>query len=358
MVKALRFHGKGDLRIENLADPGKPGPGQVRIRNRYCGICGTDLHEYTSGPIFICTHPHPFTGAHGPQILGHEFAGRVEAIGEGVSNVAVGDRVSVQPLVMPRTGEYYADHGLHHLSGVVGILGLSHPSGGLAEVAIVNDYNLTRVPDALSDEEAAMVEPAAVALWSVERGGVQAGHSVLITGAGPIGLLALMAARASGATTLFVSDINDERLNRAQETVPGVIAINPRRDNVGDVVRDLTEGKVGCDVALECVGNELALQACVDAVRKRGVVVQTGLHGGNSAINWFNMTCKEIDIRGGFAYPTWYWPKVMSLIASGAMPVKSALTSKISLDNIIKDGFDVLKDPAGTQIKILIDLEA
>ncbi|SFG49093.1 Alcohol dehydrogenase GroES-like domain-containing protein [Novosphingobium sp. CF614] len=172
-MKALRFHGKGDLRIESLPEPGEPGPGQVRIRNRYCGICGTDVHEYTGGPVFICTHPHPYTGAHGPQILGHEFAGTVEAIGDGVTSVAVGDRVSVQPLVMPRTGEYFADRGFHHLSSLVAVIGLSHQSGGLAEHAIVNDYNVAKVPDALSDEEAAMVEPAAVASWVIgsERGG-------------------------------------------------------------------------------------------------------------------------------------------------------------------------------------------
>jgi (R,R)-butanediol dehydrogenase/meso-butanediol dehydrogenase/diacetyl reductase len=356
-MKALRFHGKGDLRIESLPEPGEPGPGQVRIRNRYCGICGTDVHEYTGGPVFICTHPHPYTGAHGPQILGHEFAGTVEAIGDGVTSVAIGDRVSVQPLVMPRSGEFFADHGFHHLSSLVAVIGLSYQAGGLADRAIVNEYNVAKVPDALSDEEAAMVEPAAVALYSVERGGVQPGSSVLVTGAGPIGLLALMAARAAGATTLFVSDINDYRLKGAQAAIPGVITINPKRENVGNVVRDHSEGKVGCDVALECVGAEAALQACVDAVRKRGVVVQTGLHGGNSSINWFDVTCKEIDIRGGFAYPTWYWPRVMDLIASGAMPVRTALTNTISLDNVVKDGFDALRDPAGTQIKILIDLE-
>ena len=116
-MQSLRFHASKDLRLEDLPNPDDtPPPGEVRLRNTYCGICGTDLHEYTDGPIFIPTEPHPFTSASGPQTLGHEYGGVVEAAGEGVSRVKPGDRVSVQPLVMPRQGDYYADRGLFHLS--------------------------------------------------------------------------------------------------------------------------------------------------------------------------------------------------------------------------------------------------
>src|SRR6218665_375124 len=101
-MRALRFHAAKDLRIEDIPEPKRPGPGQVLVRNRFVGICGTDLHEYSYGPIFIPTEPHPFTGAHGAQVLGHEFGGVVEAVGEGVTSVEPGDRVSIQPLVMPR----------------------------------------------------------------------------------------------------------------------------------------------------------------------------------------------------------------------------------------------------------------
>jgi len=356
-MQALRFHAKRDLRIEEVKAPGEPGPGQLRIRNRYCGICGTDVHEYLGGPIFIPTAPHPFTRAHGPQILGHEFSGVVDAVGEGVNSVSVGDRVSVQPLIMPRSGEFYADRGLYHLSSQIAVVGLSFAWGGFAESALLNEYNVAKVPDGVTDEEAAMVEPAAVAVYSCERGGVHAGDSVLVTGAGPIGLLTVLAARAAGATTVFLSDINDSRLELAEKAAPGVRTINPTRANVGEVVRDQTEGKVGCDVALECVGNESALKACVDAVRKRGVVVQTGLHPGESAINWFDVTFKDIELRGAFAYPTWSWPRVLNLIGTGALPVRKILTNTIALDAVMKDGFDALLDPSGRQIKVLIDLE-
>ncbi|SEN17472.1 (R,R)-butanediol dehydrogenase / meso-butanediol dehydrogenase / diacetyl reductase [Paracoccus alcaliphilus] len=355
-MKALRFHAAKDLRIEDIEALPAPGPGQVAIRNRFVGICGTDLHEYSYGPIFIPKVPHPFTGAHGPQVLGHEFGGVVTAVGDGVAHVAPGDRVSVQPLIMPRSGDYFADRGLFHLSPDLALAGLSWLSGGMAEAALLNDYNVVRIPDALSDEEAALVEPTAVAVYACDRGGVAAGNSVLVTGAGPIGILTLLAARAFGATTLFVSDLNDTRLEIARQILPGVVILNPERDDIGARIRAATEGGVGCDVALECVGNEKALASCLDAVRKQGVIVQVGLHPGNSGLDWFNVTFKDVDLRGSWAYPTHLWPRVVDLIASGAIPASKVVTARIRLDEAVTKGFDALLDPAGTHLKILIDL--
>jgi len=356
-LKALRFHAARDLRIEDIAAPDRnPPPGQVLVRNRFVGICGTDLHEYAHGPIFIPTTPHPFTGAHGPQILGHEFGGVVTAVGSGVTSVKPGDRVSIQPLIMPRAGDYYADRGLFHLSPQLALAGLSWAWGGMAEEATLYEYNVQKIPDALSDEEAALVEPAAVAVYSCDRGGVRAGSSVLVTGAGPIGLLTLLAARAAGATTLFLSDINDARLAFARDILPDLVTLNPQRDDIGARVRAATEGEAGCDVALECVGNEHALKACLDAVRKQGVVVQTGLHPHDNPLDWFQVTFKDVDVRGAWAYPTHYWPRVIRMIASGILPASKIVTARIRLDDVVAQGFKALLDPSGKHIKILINL--
>jgi len=355
-MKALRFHAARDLRIEEIDAPAAPAAGQVLIRNTVCGICGTDLHEYAHGPIFIPKEPHPFTGAQGPQVLGHEFGGVVEAVGEGVTHVAPGDRVSVQPLIMPRSGDYYSDRGLFHLSGQLALAGLSWHSGGMAERALLNDYNIVKIPDDLPDEAVALIEPAAVAVYACDRGGVFAGSSVLVTGAGPIGVLTLMAARAAGAVRLFVSDPNETRLALVRGLLPDVVTLNPTKTGIGDAVRAATEGGVGCDVAIECVGNEHALKACLDAVRKQGVVVQTGLHPHDNPLDWFAVTFKDVDLRGSWAYPTHYWPRVAGMIASGALPAAKVVTRRIGLDEAITQGFDALLDPAGTQLKILIDL--
>ncbi len=356
-MQALRFHAAKDLRLDDIeAPPARPADDEVVIRNRLVGICGTDLHEYSYGPIFIPTEPHPYSHAKAPQVLGHEFGGVVEAVGSGVTSVRPGDRVSVQPLMMPRTGEFYADRGLFHLSGSLALVGLSWGWGGMAELAAVKEYNVFKVPDALTDEEAALVEPSAVAVYACDRGRVAAGNSVLVTGAGPIGALVLLAARAAGAAPLFVSDVNDARLELVRSMLPDVITINPSRERPGDVVRAGTDGRVGVDVAIECVGNEHALKDCLDGVRKQGVIVQTGLHPHENPLDWFQVTFKDIDIRGSWCYPTYLWPRVMRLIASGLLPAKKIVTKRIGLGEAVPAGFEALLDPGGTQVKILIDL--
>jgi (R,R)-butanediol dehydrogenase / meso-butanediol dehydrogenase / diacetyl reductase len=356
-MKALRFHAAKTLRVEDIAVPTDPGPDEVVVKTRFAGICGTDLHEYAYGPIFVPKEPHPLTGAFGPQVLGHEFGGVVVKAGAGVKHVRAGDRVSVQPFITPRSGDYYVDRGEYNLSDKMALAGLSWIGGGMAESCLLKGYNAYKIPDDLSDEEAALVEPTAVAVYGCQRAAIKPGDAVLVTGAGPIGLLTLLAARAAGAAQLFLSDPNETRLNIATQLIDGLMAVNPKKHSVAEAVRSATEGGVGCDVALECVGNASALQTCVDAVRKQGVVVQVGLHSGEAPVNWFNVVYKDIDIRGSWAYPAQIWPRIIRLIASGRIPARQVVTKTVSLDRAIVQGFDALLDPAGVQLKVLIDLD-
>ena len=167
-MKAVRYYGKEDSVSNRPRSPAPSARHEVRIKPLTCGICGTDLHEFAGGPIVTPATPHKFTGAVLPQILGHEFSAEVVEIGRNVKRLRKGDRISIQPLVMP-LDDYYSRRGLNHLSPSMGCIGLSWAWGGMSELAVINDYNANLIPDTVTDEQGALVEPTAVALYGVDR---------------------------------------------------------------------------------------------------------------------------------------------------------------------------------------------
>ena len=197
-MRALRFHAARDLRIEQVAEPPAPGAGEVVVRVVTCGICGTDLHEYVAGPIVTPVEPHPLTGAQNPQILGHEFAGDVVAVGPGVRSVREGDRVAIMPLAYCSHCAY-CRRGLQHLCATMGCVGLSHAWGGMAELATVAEYQVVRLPEGVTHRQGALIEPTAVAAYGVERAGVGPGDRVLIAGTGRESTKAAIAATRRAA---------------------------------------------------------------------------------------------------------------------------------------------------------------
>ena len=353
-MRAVRFHGARDIRVEEVAEPTTSlAPDDVLIAPSVTGICGTDLHEYLAGPIVTPETPHGFTGATNPQILGHELSATVLAVGDSVGHVSSGDRISVQPLLSPRD-DYYGKRGLFHLSPQMGCFGLSWAWGGMAEKAVVKDYNAQPVPAELSDDQAAMIEPAAVALYGVDRGGIEAGSTVLVSGAGPIGALTVLAANAAGAATIIVSEPNPNRRRIISEIAPYATVVDPGTQNLPALVADLTEEGVGVDVALECVGLEASLNACVDAVRRQGRVVQVGLHMKPASIDAMLWALKDITVEATWCYPTQIWPRIACMIAAGHFPVEKVITARIDANDVVDHGFEALLDPAGEHLKILV----
>lgn len=353
-MKAVRFHGAKDIRVEDVAEPsGILLPDDVLIEPIVTGICGTDLHEYIAGPIVTPSEPHIYTGVTNPQILGHEFSARVLAVGDAVSNVAKGDRISIQPLVAPRN-DYYGKRGLYHLSPSLGCVGLSWAWGGMGEQAVIKDYNAQSVPNGVTDDQAAMIEPAAVALYGVDRGGVEAGSTVLVSGAGPIGALTVLAAKAAGAATIIVSEPNPNRRRIIAEIAPYAHVVDPASGQLVALVADLTEEGVGVDVALECVGLEVSLNACAQAVRRQGRVVQVGLHMKPASVDAMLWALKDITIEATWCYPTQIWPRIARMIEAGIFPVEKVITARIAAEDVVEKGFEALLDPAGEHLKILV----
>ena len=351
-MRALRFHAARDIRVEDVAEPGDDlGAHEVLVRPRFTGICGTDLHEYVAGPIVTSVEPHPLTGAQNPQILGHEFSADVLATGPGVQVAEPGDRVTIMPLAY--CGQcYYCRRGLNHLCETMGCVGLSWAWGGLSEAAVVLDYQVALLPDDLSYEEGALVEPAAVAAYGNARGEVRPGDSVLVTGAGPIGALAVLCAQAAGAGAVYQSEPNPKRRARA-EALGATAILDPRASDVVAELRERTAG-IGVDVAVECAGNEQALNACVGAVRKRGTVVQTGLHVGAASVKPMTWAERDLTLVGTWCYHVYDFPRVIAQIASGSLPVDRVVTGATSLDDVVDEGFEALVDPEGDQIKMLV----
>ena len=355
-MKAVRFHGQKDIRVEQVSAPPSPlSADDVLIKPLVCGICGTDLHEYVSGAIVTPTQPHVYTGARNPQILGHEFSAVVVDIGRDIQHVRAGDRISIQPLISPRN-DYFGRRGLFHLSPCMGCVGLSWAWGGLGQQAVVKGYNAVPISKKVSDRQAALIEPAAVSVYALDRGRVTIGSTVLISGMGPIGALCLLGAKAAGASKIFVSEINPNRLAKARDLVPECIAFNPKTTAMMELIQDQTEEGVGVDAAIECGGAEASLNACVDAVRRQGVVVQAGLHSRPATVDPMKWALKDITIEATWCYPTNSWPRVAAMIESGTFPVEKIVTSQITMEDVVEKGFEALLDPSGMEMKVHVQV--
>jgi (R,R)-butanediol dehydrogenase/meso-butanediol dehydrogenase/diacetyl reductase len=290
------------------------------------------------------------TGVTIPQVLGHEFSAVVRETGSDVTSVRAGDRVSIMPLIFCGRCDM-CRRGANHLCRTMACTGLSATTGGLSESAVLEEYQVARLPDEVTDVQGAIVEPAAVALYGVERGHMRAGDRVLITGAGPIGALVALAASALGAGEIFIAEPNPRRAAFAESLGVGDVLTSTGPELLA-AIRDRTSG-AGVDVAIECAGKEAALNAGVDAVRPQGTVVQTGLHVAPAATFPERWTAKDITIEGTWCYAVTDWPRVIRLIARGRYPVERIVTSQLPLSAVVESGFDRLIDPQGEQVKVL-----
>jgi (R,R)-butanediol dehydrogenase / meso-butanediol dehydrogenase / diacetyl reductase len=349
-VKALRLRGLRELQVDDVDEPGALGPRELLLRNRLCGICGTDLHEYADGPKLVTSDPHPLTGASLPQILGHEFSGEVLAVGSEVRSGAVGDRVSVMPLFF--CGECPAcREGREQCCVKLGAVGYNWRWGGMSEYAVVADHQVARLADEMTAEQGALVEPTAVALHAVTSAPVQAGDIVLVTGGGPIGQLVALCAIAAGAGAVYLSEPNPRRRRHA-ETLGLAGVLDPNDGDVVACLRDQFPG--GLDIAIECAGNQRALEACIEAVRPGATVIQTALHPRPVQIDPTRLTFRDVSLKGVNCFPVTSWPRVIRLIASGRLPVQRIVTGQVDLASAVEDGFDALLDPGSEHIKILV----
>jgi (R,R)-butanediol dehydrogenase/meso-butanediol dehydrogenase/diacetyl reductase len=304
-MRAAVYHGVKDIWVEDVPEP-KPGPGEVKVRVKYCGICGSDLHEYQHG-LFP---ESPF---------GHEACGEIVEVGSGVKGYHAGDRVI--PL----------------------------NKGAYAQYMVCPQERLLKIPPSMSWEQAATVEPLSVAAYSIEKADLKPGGTALITGAGPVGLMTIVGLKAVGVEKIFVTEVSEIRRKKAEE-MGATLTSNPLNSKVSSWVKDLTSGR-GVDFAFESVGVEASLKDCLTSVRFQGKVIVQGIFTDRVPIHMLGFVTRETIMMGtNSANPS----LAMSWIETKGVKPEMMVTKTIPLEKI-SEGFEVLTRKIKEEIKILVE---
>ncbi|MBI4591079.1 MAG: alcohol dehydrogenase catalytic domain-containing protein, partial [Candidatus Rokubacteria bacterium] len=310
-MKALRWHGREDVRLDEVPEP-TAAPGEVVVRVAACGICGSDLHEYLHGPVYIPKAPHPLTGVVPPVTLGHEFCGRIEEVGAEVEALRSGDRVTVNPCLVCGAC-VWCRRGQVNYCAKLGSVGLSR-DGALAPLVAVPASGCHGLPSELDDEQGASVEPLAVAVHAYRRARLGGGERVAVVGAGPIGLLLLQVLKARGSAWVAVIEPREERRRLARELGADAV-LDPEGQDPARAVAELTE-EARAAVAFECVGSGPAFATALRVAGKGGRVVVVGLVPERVPVNLLGLLAHEKEIVGSSAYVDEF-AEAIALLARG-----------------------------------------
>lgn len=310
--------------------------GEALIKVSAAGICGTDMM------IYFGKHPR----AKAPLAMGHEFSGVIEEI-NGESTFKIGDRVVVEPTISCGKCEACLS-GNTHVCKTLGLIGIDY-HGGFAEYVAVPLHRLHKIPDTLSDDHAALAEPVAVGIHTVRRSNMKVGDTVVVLGAGPIGLLIALTAKIAGADKIYISDISPYRLGKAEEL--GFIALNGNEVDVVKEVMEATNG-VGADVVFEVAGNNLTANQMIHACRTQGQIVVVSVYKQPPTIDLAAMHFRELSLTTTRCYSHSDFATAISMMASGQIKVTPFISHQLSLDEIEK-GFQLMMNP-DESLKILI----
>jgi (R,R)-butanediol dehydrogenase/meso-butanediol dehydrogenase/diacetyl reductase len=348
-MKAAVWYKKEDIRVEDINEP-VPGPGQVKIKIKACGICGSDLHEFRQGPFIIPAKPHPLTGqTGGPVVLGHEFSAEVVEPGPDVIGFNSGDRVTVNALITCNEC-HYCKQGAYNMCIKLGCIGFA-ADGGFAEYAVVNESSLFHLPDTVSDDMGTFIEPLAVSVRAVKRSRLKIGDTVAVIGAGPIGLLVMQVCMAAGASQVFV--IEPIKVRRELSKKMGAAAVfNPYKSNPGKEIAKLTNG-LRADIAFDCVGNQPAFDTALSTTGRRGIICIVGLSMTPVQVPFIRLWGHEKEIVFSCGYENEF-TAALALMANRRIHVEEMISERIQLENIVDKGIKPLMENAENHIKIVV----
>ena len=340
-MRALVYHGPETMSIENWEMP-TPKAGEVRVKTSFVGICGSDVHGWLG-----------ITGRRtAPMVMGHELSGTISAIGEGVTGLNIGDRVTVLPLFY--CGECdYCNEGLDNICPNREFMGAMSCNGALLDEFCVSAKNICKLPENISLEVGALIEPFAVAYRGVLHAGSVAGKTVMICGAGTIGLMALKVCKMLGAKTIVMVDLSNDRLALAMQHGADV-TINGADDI--DAALKAAGLRNSIDVAIEAVGVTPTVQQSVTYVKNHGQVVWIGNSAPTVSLNMQTVVTREINIQGSYIYTHQDFLDCIRLLSEKPQNFDGIISGVVSLEEA-EPMFRELSQGAGSKIKILVKLQ-
>lgn len=348
--KAAVMHGINSITVEKI-DMVEPKDDEVLVNIKSVGICGSDIAYYTKGRTGVAE-------VKPPHILGHECSGEVVKIGQNVKNIKVGDRVAVEP-GKPCGKCQLCLEGKYNLCNEMIFMSTPNPNpmkkgeGAFVEYSTRPSEFVFPIPENMTFDEAAMIEPLAVALQALEKGNIKAGKSALILGCGPIGLCILLALKAYGCTDIYMTDIVDYRLKQAKE-LGATKVFNALEEDYEEIINKLTNGK-GIDVVFDTTCNEKAIQSAVNLVAKAGNIVLVGVSTRTDMpFDMVQILKKEITIRSSFRYNNKY-PLAIKLVASGLIDIKKIISHKMPIEEI-SEAMKMVSDKTEGVIKVVLNI--
>ena len=327
-----------EIKLEEAEVP-EPGPGEMQIKVKVCGVCGSDVHAYYG--------KHPFVST--PIVPGHEFSGVVSKLGDGVEGFEEGDRVTVEPSLT--CGECYnCRHGLYNICRELRVLGCQAP-GAFAQYISVPAEKVYSLPDNLDFDDGALVEPSAVGVHAVRKSELSLGDRVVVIGDGVIGLAIVQAAKAAGAGEIIVVGHHEGRLEIAEELGADVTFI------AGDTVKFIMDnyGPDGIDIVYEAVGVGTTINQAIDIVRKGAKIIVVGVFGKHPETKVGLIQDKEIDMRGALMYVQEDYPRTIDLISKGEIDTKPLITARYPLEKV-SEAFDLIMTERDDTLKVLLDI--
>ncbi|MCL2056131.1 MAG: alcohol dehydrogenase catalytic domain-containing protein [Oscillospiraceae bacterium] len=317
------------------------GDGQIKVKMKKIGICGSDIH--------VNHGKHPYTGY--PVVQGHEVSCEVAEAGGGVDGFKPGDKVTIQPQVV--CGECYpCTHGMYNACETLKVMGFQ-TTGMASEFFVTDASKVLKLPDEMSYDHGAMVEPAAVAVHAIRRFGDVAGKSVLVLGGGPIGNLVGQFCKAMGAKTVLLSELSAYRLEVAQKC--GIGTINPREKNLKEAMLEAF-GTDGADVIFECVGIEQTINEAIIHARKGSDIVVVGVFGDLSTVNMGFIQDRELKLIGTAMYRVEDYIDAVRLIGEGKIELDALITDHVPFGEFAR-AYELIDKQKDKAMKVIIDMD-